>query len=137
MFLNWLSWALVGFGVSDVIGYARNADHERRIALYRFAPAHVAYGRSYAPSPQTTKQYTTNTCKQQRQTNTLYAPPVRAAMTCSAAKPRRATKEGQWVLRTPLHIISCFVSAQHGSKDPGFVPRPLSTYAIASLDFAY
>jgi len=26
------------------------ADHERRIALYRFAPATVAYGRSYTPS---------------------------------------------------------------------------------------
>lgn len=26
------------------------ADHERRVALYRFAPATVAYGRSYAPS---------------------------------------------------------------------------------------
>jgi len=27
-----------------------NADHERRIALYRFAPATVAYGRTYSPS---------------------------------------------------------------------------------------
>ncbi|CAE8635309.1 unnamed protein product [Polarella glacialis] len=27
-----------------------NADHERRVALYRFAPATFAYGRSYAPA---------------------------------------------------------------------------------------
>lgn len=27
-----------------------NADHERRIVLYRFAPSTVAYGRAYAPS---------------------------------------------------------------------------------------
>jgi len=26
------------------------ADHERRIALYRFAPPNMAYGRAYAPS---------------------------------------------------------------------------------------
>eukprot|EP00435_Cladocopium_sp_Y103_P047444 s483_g13.t4 len=29
---------------------AWNAEHERRIAIYRFAPATVAYGRSYSPS---------------------------------------------------------------------------------------
>merc|ERR1740138_1306291 len=26
------------------------ADHERRVVLYRFAPATVAYGRSYSPT---------------------------------------------------------------------------------------
>ena len=53
-----------------------------------------------------------------------------------SAKPRRATKEGQWVPRTPLHIRTFFFSAQHGSKNPGFVLRPHSPYAIASLGVA-
>ena len=54
-----------------------------------------------------------------------------------SAKPRRATKEGQWVLRTPLRIRTLVFSARHGSKNPGFVLRPLCPYAIASLGVAY
>ena len=54
-----------------------------------------------------------------------------------SAKPRRATKEGQWDQRTPLHIITLAFSAQHGSKNPGFVLRPLSPDAIASMGVAY
>ena len=33
----------------------------------------------------------------------------------------------------PLHIRSLVFSARHGSKNPGFVLRPLYPYAIASL----
>ena len=35
-----------------------------------------------------------------------------------SAKPRRATKEGQWVLRTPCILEPLFFSARHGSKNP-------------------
>ena len=50
-----------------------------------------------------------------------------------SAKPRRATKEGQCVLRTPLHVRSLFFSAQHVSKNPGFVfpPMPFSRLGVA------
>mmetsp|Transcript_55187 Transcript_55187/g.178898 ORF Transcript_55187/g.178898 Transcript_55187/m.178898 type:complete len:403 (-) Transcript_55187:427-1635(-) len=42
---------VVFFSEATVHGaFPWNADHERRIALYRFAPAIVAYGRSYSPS---------------------------------------------------------------------------------------
>ena len=40
-----------------------------------------------------------------------------------SAKPRRATKEGQWVLKTLL-LEPLFFSAQHGSKNLIFVLRP-------------
>ena len=40
------------------------------------------------------------------------------------SKACRATTKGQWVLRTPLHIRTLVFSAQHGFKNPGFVPRP-------------
>ena len=57
----------------------------------------------------------------------------------SSAKPRRATKEGggQRVLRPPCMLEPLFFSAQYGSKNPGFVLRPLYPYAIASLGVAY
>ena len=58
--------------------------------------------------------------------------------TLLSAKLRRATREGQWVLRAPLHIRTLlFFSARHGSRNPGFVLRPLSPYAIASSGAAY
>ena len=46
------------------------------------------------------------------------------------AKPRRATKEGRWILEPPPCILApLFFSARDGSKNPGFVLRPLSPYA--------
>ena len=54
-----------------------------------------------------------------------------------AATGRTSAREhGQWVLRTPLHIRTLVFSAQPGSKNPGFVLRPLSPDAIASLGVA-
>ena len=49
-----------------------------------------------------------------------------------SAKPRRATKEGQWVLRPPLHIRALvFATVCH------VVLRPLSPHFVASLGVAY
>ena len=53
-----------------------------------------------------------------------------------SAKNHGATKEGQWVLRAPCMLELLFFSARHGSKNSGFVLRPLSPYAIASLGVA-
>ena len=55
---------------------------------------------------------------------------------CSA-KPRRATKEGQWVLRTHLHIRTLVFLRPACSKNPCFVLRTRSPYAIASFGVAY
>ena len=52
-------------------------------------------------------------------------------------KPRRTAKEGQWVLRNPPCVLEpVFFSSRHGSKNPGFLLRPPSPYAIASLGVA-
>ena len=45
-------------------------------------------------------------------------------------------KEGNGFQEPPLHIRPSFVSAQHDSKSPGFVLRPPSPFAVASLGIA-
>ena len=64
---------------------------------------------------------------------------------CSSAKPRRATKEGQWVLRRPLHIRTLSFATYwntlpllllHIRTHYHLVLRPLSPHAIASLGVA-
>ena len=39
-------------------------------------------------------------------------------------------------IQPPCIVEPLFLSAQHGSRNPGFVLRPLSPYAIASLGVA-
>ena len=61
---------------------------------------------------------------------------VRYGHDLCSVKPRMATKEGQWVLRTTLHIRTRVFLCSDGSKNPALVLIPLSPYAIASLGVA-
>ena len=53
--------------------------------------------------------------------------------TAHSAKPHRATKEGQWVLRVPCMLESLFFSARHGSKNPSLVPKRTQSSSLVSL----
>ena len=53
-------------------------------------------------------------------------------------KAPQGNERGAMGSKNPPCILELlFFSAQHGSKNPGFVLRPLSPYAIASLGVAY
>ena len=53
------------------------------------------------------------------------------------AQDSGGTKEGQWVLRTPLQIRALVFLCSAWFKNPGFVLRPLCPYANASADFVH
>ena len=65
-------------------------------------------------------------------------------MDTSEARPLKRSKAPQGnekgamgSKKPPCILEPLFVSAQRGSKNPGFVLGPLSPYAIASLGIAY
>ena len=52
--------------------------------------------------------------------------------------PAGQRRRGNGFQESPLHVRTLvFSSARHGSKNPGFVLRPLSCCAIASFGVAY